>query len=79
MTTIGMRNRIYFDQFYFKPTAGSQPDNTLNVQAAWASAQAIGSEPSLGRPSSTDSNVAINLGIPALIWGGRHKRGITFI
>ncbi len=49
--------------------AGVQPSDTAIVQAAWASAQAIGQMPSLGSGSSTDSNVPISLGIPAVTLG----------
>lgn len=50
--------------------AGSQPEDAIHVQAAWASAEAIGVEPQLTGPSSTDSNLPISLGIPALTLGG---------
>jgi acetylornithine deacetylase/succinyl-diaminopimelate desuccinylase-like protein len=53
--------------------AGIQPNDSPIVQAAWASAQAIGQKPALGEPSSTDSNLPISLGIPAITLGGGGK------
>ena len=53
--------------------AGIQPPDALIVQAAWASTQAIGRQPKLGEPSSTDSNLPISLGIPAITIGGGGK------
>jgi hypothetical protein len=40
------------------------------VQAALAATQALGFEPELDEPHSTDSNVPISLGIPAVTLGG---------
>jgi len=53
--------------------AGVQPSESAIVQAAWASAQALGVKPSLGTGSSTDSNLPISLGIPAVTLGGGGK------
>jgi acetylornithine deacetylase/succinyl-diaminopimelate desuccinylase-like protein len=53
--------------------AGVQPSDSGIVQAAWASAQAIGQKPNLGSGSSTDSNLPISLGIPAVTLGGGGK------
>jgi acetylornithine deacetylase/succinyl-diaminopimelate desuccinylase-like protein len=53
--------------------AGIQPSDIGIVQAAWASAQALGQKPSLGSGSSTDSNLPISLGIPAVTLGGGGK------
>jgi tripeptide aminopeptidase len=50
--------------------AGSQPEESIIVQAALASATALGFEAILDEPSSTDSNVPISLGIPAVTLGG---------
>jgi tripeptide aminopeptidase len=50
--------------------AGTQPADAIIVQAAMASSQAIGFEPALDDPSSTDANVPIHLGIPAVTLGG---------
>jgi tripeptide aminopeptidase len=55
--------------------AGSQPKDSLIVQAALASAEAFGFEPILDEPSSTDSNVPISLKIPAVTLGGGGKSG----
>ncbi len=53
--------------------AGVQPTDSPAVQAAWASAKAIGRNPKLDEPSSTDSNLPISLGIPAVTLGGGGK------
>jgi len=53
--------------------AGIQAPDAGIVQAAWASAQAIGQKPNLGSGSSTDSNLPISLGIPAVTLGGGGK------
>ena len=53
--------------------AGMQAADSVIVQAAWASAQALGEKPSLGSGSSTDSNLPISLGIPAVTLGGGGK------
>ena len=53
--------------------AGVQPNDSPVVQAAWASTEAIGQKPALGEPSSTDSNLPISLGIPAITVGGGGK------
>lgn len=50
--------------------AGTQPEDSVIVQAALASAEILGYQPELDQPSSTDSNVPINLGIPAVTLGG---------
>ncbi|MDQ0256849.1 acetylornithine deacetylase/succinyl-diaminopimelate desuccinylase-like protein [Evansella vedderi] len=55
--------------------AGSQPADSIIVQTALASTKAVGFEPSLGSPSSTDSNVPISLGIPAVTLGGGGEFG----
>jgi acetylornithine deacetylase/succinyl-diaminopimelate desuccinylase-like protein len=57
--------------------AGSQPPDAVIVQAAWASAEAVGQKPKLGEAGSTDSNLPINLGIPAITIGGGGKDGGT--
>ena len=50
--------------------AGSQSTDSVLVQAACAAANALGFTPELDAPSSTDSNIAISLGIPAVTLGG---------
>jgi acetylornithine deacetylase/succinyl-diaminopimelate desuccinylase-like protein len=57
--------------------AGSQPPDAVIVQAAWASAEAVGQKPKLGEAGSTDSNLPISLGIPAITVGGGGKDGGT--
>lgn len=50
--------------------AGSQAPDAVIVQTALAATKALGFEPILDNPSSTDSNVPISLGIPAVTLGG---------
>ena len=49
--------------------SGFAEAGAVHVQAAWAAAEALGLRPSLAGPSSTDSNIPINLGIPAMTLG----------
>ncbi|HSQ04274.1 MAG TPA: peptidase dimerization domain-containing protein, partial [Burkholderiales bacterium] len=49
--------------------AGVQPPGAPIIQAAVLAVRAIGLKPVLEEPSSTDSNVAISLGIPAMTIG----------
>lgn len=55
--------------------AGVQPADSPIVQAAWAATLAVGHEPRLSPPSSTDANVPISLGIPAVVLGGGGTEG----
>ncbi|KAB2336739.1 M20/M25/M40 family metallo-hydrolase [Cytobacillus depressus] len=55
--------------------AGSQMPNSIIVQAAAAATSAIGFEPVLAEASSTDSNIPIHLGIPAVTLGGGGASG----
>ncbi|MBM7662106.1 acetylornithine deacetylase/succinyl-diaminopimelate desuccinylase-like protein [Bacillus mesophilus] len=55
--------------------AGSQPDDSTIVQVSLASTKAIGQPPELLGPISTDSNVPISLGIPAVTLGGGGEYG----
>ena len=49
----------------------------LHVQVAWAATEAIGEKPRVEPPSSTDSSIPINLGVPALTLGrGGKGKGI---
>jgi tripeptide aminopeptidase len=50
--------------------AGSQDDKSTIVQTAVAATEALGFNSTLTGPSSTDSNVPISLGIPAVTLGG---------
>jgi tripeptide aminopeptidase len=63
-----------YDTIGIRP-AGSQPDDAPIVRAAVAAATALGEKADVGA-SSTDSNVPIGLGIPAVtIDGGGRGRG----
>jgi tripeptide aminopeptidase len=63
-----------FDTIGIRP-AGSQPDDAPIVRAALAAATVLGEKADVGA-SSTDSNVPIGLGIPAVtIDGGGRGRG----
>lgn len=55
--------------------AGSQPSDAVIIQAALAATKSIGFEPALSSPSSTDSNVPISLGVPAVTLGGGGEFG----
>lgn len=55
--------------------AGSQPKESIIVQTALAASEALGFQPVLDEPSSTDSNVPIGLGIPAVTLGGGGNHG----
>ncbi|WP_280771732.1 M20/M25/M40 family metallo-hydrolase [Salipaludibacillus daqingensis] len=55
--------------------AGTQRSDTQIVQAALASTESVGFEPKLADSSSTDSNVPISLGIPAVTLGGGGEFG----
>jgi tripeptide aminopeptidase len=55
--------------------AGSQSAEAVIVQSAMAAASVLGFEPELNNPSSTDSNVPIGLGIPAVTLGGGGNYG----
>lgn len=55
--------------------AGTQQQDAIIVQTAMAATEAIGLTPILDAASSTDSNVPIHLGIPAVTLGGGGKAG----
>jgi tripeptide aminopeptidase len=55
--------------------AGSQSSEAVIVQAALASTEVLGFEPQLSGASSTDANVPISLGIPAVTLGGGGANG----
>jgi acetylornithine deacetylase/succinyl-diaminopimelate desuccinylase-like protein len=61
--------QVHIKQVGDRP-AGSQPKDSVIVQAALASSEVLGFEPALDEPSSTDANVPISLGIPAVTLGG---------
>jgi acetylornithine deacetylase/succinyl-diaminopimelate desuccinylase-like protein len=64
-------------KFEIKPVgnrpAGSQPTDAPIVQASWISAELIGVKPKLMDASSTDMNLPISLGIPAVTLGSGGK------
>lgn len=55
--------------------AGEQSPQTPMVQAAWAAALALGEKGELSPASSTDANLPISLGIPALRLAGGGTEG----
>ncbi|WP_019152653.1 M20/M25/M40 family metallo-hydrolase [Robertmurraya massiliosenegalensis] len=57
--------------------AGSQSIESMAVQASLAATKGLGFEPILAPAGSTDSNVPINLGIPAVTLGGGGETGGT--
>jgi len=57
-----------------RPSGTCSPD-AIHVQVAQAATEAIGAVPRLGGPSSTDSNIPIFLGVPALTLGGGGSSG----
>lgn len=57
--------------------AGSQSDEAEIVQIAYAATEAMGMTPKLSGPGSTDSNIPISLGIPAVTLGKGGKSGGT--
>ncbi|WP_308303509.1 M20/M25/M40 family metallo-hydrolase [Bacillus canaveralius] len=68
--------RVEYDLVGYRP-AGSQAPDSYIVQAALAATRSLGFEPKLGNPSSTDSNVPISMGIPAVTLGGGGEFGGT--
>lgn len=50
--------------------AGSQSPDAMVVQAAWLATKAIGEEPQLTPASSTNANLPISIGVPAITIGG---------
>lgn len=60
---------VDFEEVGDRP-AGKQAADSVIVEAALASTLSIGFEPGLAPPTSTDSNVPISLGIPAVTLGG---------
>ncbi|MFA9560318.1 M20/M25/M40 family metallo-hydrolase [Evansella sp. AB-rgal1] len=55
--------------------AGVQSPDTAIVQSSLAASKVLGSTPTLAPSSSTDSNVPISLGIPAVTLGGGGESG----
>lgn len=50
--------------------AGSQSPDAMVVQAAWLATKTIGEEPQLTPASSTNANLPISIGVPAITIGG---------
>lgn len=55
--------------------AGQQEPDAVIVQAAWAATEAVGMAPEFGPASSTDANLPMSLGIPAIRLCGGGKEG----
>jgi len=55
--------------------AGTQSQDSVIVKAAWEAATVIGIEPELRNESSTDANIPINMGIPAITIGRGGEEG----
>lgn len=55
--------------------AGIQPKDCTIVKTAWEAAQLLGIEPELRDESSTDANIPISMGIPAITVGRGGKEG----
>jgi tripeptide aminopeptidase len=49
--------------------AGQQPADAVMVQTAWAATSALGEKPALAAAGSTDANLPISYGIPAITVG----------
>ncbi|MFC4557805.1 M20/M25/M40 family metallo-hydrolase [Virgibacillus kekensis] len=59
---------VVIDRFGNRPPA-LQGDDDVIVQAAWAAIEAVGREPRLSGPVSTDANIPMSQGIPSLAIG----------
>ncbi len=55
--------------------AGDQPVDAMIVQVAWLATAAVGQEPVLTGASSTNSNLPISIGVPAVTIGGGGNDG----
>ncbi len=55
---------------YGAKPGGDQPTDSLMVQAAWAATATTGVAPVLSPPSSTNTNIPLSIGMPALCIGG---------
>jgi tripeptide aminopeptidase len=55
--------------------AGAQPPDCMIVKTAWEAAELLGIEPELRDESSTDANIPISMGIPAITVGRGGKEG----
>jgi acetylornithine deacetylase/succinyl-diaminopimelate desuccinylase-like protein len=57
--------------------AGSQSANSSVVQASWMATEAIGQQPELSGASSTNANLPISLGVPAVTLGSGGESGLS--
>ncbi len=55
--------------------AGSQPKDIMVVQAAWLATQMIGEKPGLSPAGSTNANLPISIGVPAITIGAGGESG----
>ena len=67
---------VTFEQKGRRP-AGAQPKDSIIVRAAWDAAEAVGLTPKYRDESSTDANIPISLGIPAIAVGRGGNGGGT--
>lgn len=67
---------VTFEQKGRRP-AGTQPKDSLIVRAAWDAAKAVSLTPKYRDESSTDANIPISLGIPAIAVGRGGNGGGT--
>lgn len=59
-----------------RPAGGQSADNVL-VQATWKAIEAVGQKPELVTASSTNANLPISLGVPAVTVGCGGQEGMT--
>lgn len=57
--------------------AGTQALDSMIVQTAYAATTAVGVEPNITPPSSTNANAPISMGVPAVVIGAGGKTGNT--
>ncbi len=69
------RVEVKFEIFSSRP-GGEQSREIDIVQAMATSSELFGIEPKYGEAASTDANVPISLGVPAIAIGGQACRGI---
>jgi acetylornithine deacetylase/succinyl-diaminopimelate desuccinylase-like protein len=55
--------------------AGSQPPDSMIVQASWMATKVIGQKPELAAASSTNANLPISIGVPAVTLGSGGEEG----
>ena len=57
--------------------AGSQSPNSRIVQVSWLATEAIGQQPELSSASSTNANLPISIGVPAVTLGSGGEGGLS--